>query len=99
MNKNQNKRNELFIKACAGGISDVVDFMLNAGGIDLNYSDTDNYTALWHAVHNKHLDIVEQLLSTGQLHQMTVNMAIDEAHKQGDGNLMNLLLEHLCNIL
>ena len=99
MDKNQNKRNDFFIKACSGGFADVVGFMLNVGGLDLNYSDIENHTALWYAVHNKYSEIVKQLICFGGIDQMTMSQAISEAHKQGDTELRNFLLEHLYSML
>lgn len=96
MSKNQNERNELFIKACAGGFLDVVSFMLDAGGIDPNYSDKDNHTALWYVVHNKHYQILKRLLYLNGIHKMTINRAIEEAHKLGENEVMADLLEYPC---
>ncbi|MCM1324813.1 MAG: ankyrin repeat domain-containing protein [Acetobacter sp.] len=94
MKTNQNERNELFLEACAGGFSDVVDFMLNAGGINLNYLDKDNHSALWLAVHGKHLAIAQELLCQRGLHLSTINSAIEEAHKQGINILVQELMEY-----
>lgn len=94
MNQKQNQRNELFLAACAGGISDVINFMLNTGGIDLNYLDHSNRSALWLAIHGHHLDVVKQLLHLGGLHLMTINAAIEEAHKQGLNDIVQELLEY-----
>ncbi len=94
MNQKQNKRNELFIKACASGFSDIVTFMLEAGGIDPNYSDFKDLSALWYAIHGGHLDIARTLLRLDGLDVLTLNTAIEEALKQGQNDLMQELLEY-----
>lgn len=94
MNAKQNERNELFIKACAGGFSDIVDFMLEAGGIDPNYSDFKDLSALWYAIHGGYCDIAKKLLCLDGLNVLTLNPAIEEALKLGQNDLMQDLLAY-----
>lgn len=94
MNAKQNKRNGLFIKACADGFSDIVNFMLDAGGIDLNYLDCDDHSALWHAIHGQHIELAKQLLRIRGMHLATINMAIEEALKQELNDIALKLVEY-----
>lgn len=94
MEQNQNGRNELFLKACADGFSDVIEFLLNAGGIDLNYLDHNDHSCLWMAVHHKNVEVVQRLLQIGGLHLLTLNSAIEEAHKQGLNDLVLDIMDY-----
>jgi len=64
--KSSDKRHKLFCAACALGQLDVVNFMLEQGGIDVNCYD-NFFTPLEHAIKNEHFDIAYRLLKVDGL--------------------------------
>ncbi len=94
MKQQDKKRLALFLQACAAGFDDIVQHMLTTGGIDLNGTDDNGHSALWHAIHEKHETVARILLQKGGLNLQTIHQAIEEAHKQGLNDLIQVMLDY-----
>lgn len=94
METKQELRNKLFLEACADGLADVAEFMLNAGKIDLNYLNEEGHSALWLAIHGGHISVAQLLLGRPGIQMQTLNPAFEEAHQLGYTELIQDLVEY-----
>ncbi len=91
-----NNRNELFLKACELGFLDVVQFMYDSGGIDINYGDKAGHTALYLAVSQKNAEIADYLLALEglDLHKSKTFQPIYAAIESGQIELAKKIMSY-----
>lgn len=94
MEKQNPKRQWLFLQACAAGFDDIVQLMLNAGSININDTDEDGNSGLWLAIHEKHESTAQLLLQNGGINLQTMFRAIEEAYEQGVKALIQQMLDY-----
>eukprot|EP01132_Coremiostelium_polycephalum_P000283 gene283-370_t len=83
--------------AITGGNTEVVRWLLDQGGININYRDDRNQTLLYRAAYEGHTEIVALLLARGadpnNSQDITGNTPLHRATQEGHSATVRLLLE------